>query len=92
MSEFRKEDDTILGIAKKAYARLVENRPERGLSMSIHILFEPHDLWIGVYWRTFMEGGDKMLQLYVCILPTLPIQITFPIRKWAGWDAYDKGS
>jgi hypothetical protein len=64
----------------------------RGLSMTIRILFEPRDLWVGVYWRTFMEAGNKMLQLYVCILPVFPIQITFPIRKWAGWDAYDKGS
>lgn len=38
--------------------------------MKVHILFEPRDLWIGVYW-------DRQRGIYLCIIPCFPIHITF---------------
>ena len=31
------------------------------------LVFEPRDLWIGVYWTR----EDEKLLLYICLLPTL---------------------
>jgi len=40
--------------------------------MGIRLLFEPRDLWVGVYW----DLRPKELRIYVCFLPCLPILIT----------------
>jgi hypothetical protein len=37
----------------------------------LRLLFEPRDVWIGVYWDRQPMG----LYLYVCVLPTLPLLI-----------------
>jgi hypothetical protein len=36
---------------------------------AIALLFEPRDLWVGVYWET--RHG---LEVYVCIVPCFPIK------------------
>jgi hypothetical protein len=46
---------------------------------SIKILFEPRDLWIGVYWNYDEEesrahGRYGILTVYVCLLPCLPLR------------------
>lgn len=50
--------------------------------MNIRVKFEPRDLWIGVYWKTYNEGWSKMLNVYICILPMLPICLTFEMESY----------
>lgn len=52
--------------------------------LDIGIQFEPRDLWIGVYWtsRDIHESDVPLvvkhrLDVYVCLLPMLPIKLTF---------------
>lgn len=33
------------------------------------LLFEPRDIWIGIYWKRY----PKAIQMYVCLFPMLPI-------------------
>ena len=37
----------------------------------IEALFEPRDIWVGVYWKRY----PKALEFYLCVLPLLPIRI-----------------
>lgn len=41
--------------------------------MKAQILFEPRDLWIGVFW----DRRPGELRVYVCLIPTLPLLLTF---------------
>ncbi len=45
--------------------------------IELHLLFEPRDLWIGVYWRGREGHGfaKASLELYICIVPMLPIHL-----------------
>ena len=36
-----------------------------------HFLFEPQDLWVGLYWKRY----PKALDLYFCLLPMLPLNV-----------------
>lgn len=37
-------------------------------------LWEPRDLWIGVFWNWAKDDeGDRYLLIYVSLIPTLPI-------------------
>ena len=38
--------------------------------VSVRILFEPHDVWLGIYWT----GNKDDWKLYLCLLPCLPIR------------------
>ena len=42
------------------------------------LVWEPRDLWIGVYWtrheKSSPPGYDPDLSIYVCIIPCLPIR------------------
>lgn len=42
------------------------------------VLWEPRDLWIGVYWdkRPFSAYGVQRIDLYICLLPMLPIHVS----------------
>lgn len=44
------------------------------------LLFEPRDVWIGVYWNRKWVGVHRMIEFYVCIVPLFPIHLTV-IRK-----------
>lgn len=46
------------------------------MTINARLLFEPRDLWIGVYWNkvSSIESAYRRLDLYVCILPMLPIK------------------
>ncbi len=37
------------------------------------VIFEPRDLWVGVYWNRL----GPVLSVYICLLPTLPLQLLF---------------
>ena len=40
----------------------------------IHLEFKPQDLWIGVFWkRTRCAGPHQFLDIWVCLLPMVPI-------------------
>lgn len=48
--------------------------------MRISLKFELRDLWIGVYWSVAhkheLPGGiDRRIDVYICLLPCLPIHI-----------------
>ena len=55
--------------------------------MNIELKFEPRDIWIGVYWnyRRSIESRARWLDVYICLLPMLPIHIEF---AW-GWKHRD---
>lgn len=55
--------------------------------MTLQLLWEPRDWWVGVYWN-YSEaiGGDK-LDIYICIIPLLPIKFQ---RYWPSL-AHTKG-
>jgi hypothetical protein len=38
----------------------------------IRLEFKVQDLWIGIYWST----TDSATDIWICLLPTLPIHIT----------------
>ena len=40
------------------------------------ILFDPRDVWIGVYWNKAVHAPWNELTVWICIIPMLPIQIT----------------
>jgi hypothetical protein len=43
------------------------------------LLFEPRDLWIGVYWtgvnKSSPPGVDPRYLIYICIVPCFPIRV-----------------
>jgi hypothetical protein len=57
-------------------------------------MFEPRDLWVGVYWTKHiivmvqLPNGTQLnfdpplrsLQIYVCLIPMLPILIEVPLK------------
>ena len=49
--------------------------------MRVQIKFEPRDLWVGVYW----ERRFGFLNIYVCLLPMLPIKLSFRRKKINMW-------
>ena len=59
---------------------------ERG---AVALLWEPRDLWVGVYWtRPVWEGPVRTVTVYVCVVPMLPVRITWVLGARAvGWAA-----
>lgn len=45
--------------------------------MEISIEFKPQDLWIGAYWRRRAIQGHVEYTVWVCLLPCLPIVISW---------------
>jgi hypothetical protein len=45
------------------------------LDLSVALLFDMRDLWIGIYWKQERKPFYDVLILYICIIPTLPIKI-----------------
>jgi hypothetical protein len=45
------------------------------MTWRLHVVFEPRDCWVGIYWDrwrgTFSHGWD----VYLCIVPCLPIHL-----------------
>jgi len=66
--------------------------PVAGRRMDWEILYEPRDLWIGVFWdkRTGEPGKpwmahDRFWHVYVCLLPCLPWHIWWYANETT-WD------
>lgn len=43
--------------------------------VQVRWLFEPRDLWVGVYWDIGSKAMYSKLSVYICLLPMLPIRI-----------------
>ena len=39
------------------------------------LLFEPRDIWVGVYWNKVYHEPWHELTFWVCIIPMLPIRV-----------------
>lgn len=39
-----------------------------------------NDAWVGVYWRTRFENGSRMVSVFVCIIPFVPVRLDY------GWE------
>lgn len=77
-------------------------RAERRWVMHIRIEFKLQDLWLGVFWKITRSRGelpdcwlyeDRRIDVWVCIVPTLPIHMTFwlPDRKYRNEDEQKGG-
>ena len=44
-----------------------------GFGWSLALKVDLRDVWVGVYWNPHPGGG--MLDVYVCLLPCLPIHL-----------------
>ncbi len=47
------------------------------MNWTIRFRFEPRDIWVGIYWKWWKCVAGKYLDVYVCILPMLPISFHF---------------
>lgn len=46
-----------------------------GVRWAVALLFEPRDLWVGVFWEhPHYEGPDRWFTFYVCLIPMLPLR------------------
>lgn len=48
--------------------------------VSIELECQPRDIWVGLYWKKtgdWTRGG--FVDVYVCVIPMLPIHIVFLI-------------
>jgi hypothetical protein len=50
------------------------------VELTIELLVEPRDLWVGAYWRLQSRRRDRRLRLYLCLLPCLPLRVTLVKR------------
>jgi hypothetical protein len=45
----------------------------------VRLLFEPRDLWVGIYWRVIRfyqpPRRPRRWDIYICLIPTLPIRV-----------------
>lgn len=58
--------------------------------LRVRAFFEPRDLWVGVFWTVDTHAlndewrvvPQRVLRVYVCILPCFPILVTWrtPVR------------
>jgi hypothetical protein len=50
---------------------------------SVSVIVEPRDLWVGVYWDVVASllGNPIALDVYVCVVPCLPIRLTWGVPK-----------
>ena len=61
-------------------ARITLVTPWRGRNTSVELLFEPRDVWVGLYWDT---ATYPALSVYVCLVPCFPLLFTLYDKKKA---------
>lgn len=57
----------------KVITSVVLWQKERLNRLMIKLIWEPRDLWVGVYW----DHADGALRLYICLIPCLPILVAY---------------
>jgi hypothetical protein len=47
------------------------------------LLWEPRDVWLGVYWNRVRAGApaDRFLLIYVCVIPCIPLAFARRLRS-----------
>ena len=48
--------------------------------LEVRWLWEPRDLWVGVFWNRVWTP-ERFLLVYVCLLPSLPICVSWRCRE-----------
>lgn len=45
---------------------------------SIWIMWEPRDMWVGVFWRTkdHPQWRQRITDIYLCLIPCIPIRLS----------------
>lgn len=43
--------------------------------MTARIELQPHDLWIGVFWKRYRLAATWRYDLWLCIVPVLPVHL-----------------
>lgn len=58
-----------------------------GSKMKIQFQFEKRDWWVGLFWRR----TELAMHLFVCLVPLIPLHITFTTERWIReWTANGK--
>ena len=47
------------------------------IDFSVRLEFKPQDLWIGVFWKTTQKCHGSYVDLWVCILPMVPVHFSW---------------
>lgn len=66
----------------------------------VSLLFEPRDVWLGVYWNVerTRDSGERSLYVYLCVVPCLPLRLRIdlprgprgvPWRNVSGWMLFE---
>ena len=64
--------------------RLYFERGKTDNKISAKVLWEPRDLWIGVYWdRSRLGDALQSVKVFICIIPCLPFRLHWK-RSWGG--------
>lgn len=50
---------------------------DRWFAWPPRIEFELRDCWVGLYWDRKIEDEVEMVDLYICLVPTLPLHLHF---------------
>jgi hypothetical protein len=66
------------------YASQPEDGPGFATRISVRLLWEPRDFWIGAYFNPEHRG----MVIYVCLLPFFPIRIHY--RRTFSWEKIDR--
>lgn len=45
--------------------------------LTVALLFEPRDLWLGVFWDLKSGKGGYTTCIYLCLLPCLPLRFSW---------------
>lgn len=59
-----------------------------GHRVVVDLLWEPADLWQGIYLRPYVSTARRRcLTLYLCLLPCLPLRINLVLwQTWRTWE------
>lgn len=68
---------------------LFEAHPVKGINVSL--LFEPRDVWVGLYWSKYEVPAPRSpivytaIEFYVTIIPIFPLRIAWGTGSYDRW-------
>lgn len=69
---------SVPGCEKSERLSSVTYPSRRGGPLTIDLLWEARDIWIGLYWDRYnVPDRRACLVVYVCLLPCLPLRLRF---------------